>query len=854
MKVILVLIAMLLLVACQAQTPKQKTETQAPSRKNFSVLPDILSAYADGNADQSFTQLDLRKKIYGLEEDVFLPTTRAVFIDEDDIIQIDSSRKFFALLVGRFVVTSSEVSNIPVLTDNDLPPPLRGKNLRLGIMVKLLETPDGLRHEELLGESIAKNDILGLEIFEMSKNSTYPYPSSFDIEISDLRDLSPADRLVFYGNKNLKRASISSIDYDRGLIAMNGTIAVGNNDAPVFSLRCGKQRLVGFVWTSYGLLGRETEASVRALGTQSVADFIMENTSIDISAQKNTDPCPKPNFALKERLISALSDGLYDLSYDMADLKNPDFEKLQEFSPQLQNFRVSEDKFEQNRVISSGRALLVDNYVVVVEPLIQNDPSPRFSYRLFWGDDMINEHTDESKYENLELIGFDSLKKIALFKRPDNTKFPIPDGIPFNMGNSDELEIGNVLYSIGASDISFNSEFVILQKSVDPASVIGFLPGYDDRFYFQGSMGQGEGDRSTLLFAIRDGELEIVGIFYDRLDDPKDETLGTALTIEFVQKAIAEIKCANLKISCRSPALLVTGGKFSVAFFGQAGKDRDQLISLLKDGSPDESGLLTDIIRPNIKNVSQFERRIIILFYDEDGKIVESSSGEALILSDEYVLTLASFFPTRIVESGSQKILDTSDVTSNTIPSNKYGNLEARIYLTDEFSLELAYRDEPEDKSEIETLKIVIIDRENGYALLRRPVSPSADPSNVKQTDIPDIAPSEKLGPNQEILISFSKDIFISKEFFLRSKFVSAGAIIDASPESQIFTFNGFASPQNLGSPIYVKQDGKIILAGIILGNDIWYPEEIRTEGTALSIDFIFQKIKEKTGIDFLVK
>ena len=97
---------------------------------------------------------------------------------------------------------------------------------------------------------------------------------------------------------------------------------------------------------------------------------------------------------------------------------------------------------------------------------------------------------------------------IALFRLPDELQLP---SFPYNIGNSDDLKIGNFIYVVGNPlNMGFNVREGIVSNLRAP-EVIHTTNALPDNT-FMVSNGLNPGDSGTPAIAIRDGAFELVGL------------------------------------------------------------------------------------------------------------------------------------------------------------------------------------------------------------------------------------------------------------------------------------------------------------------------------------------------------
>lgn len=809
------------------------------------------------------------------------------------------------------------------------------------------ELEDGSPDYEVLEKSIVEDRNLVLEIFQRNPNPSHPFPAFLPFEIQELGDagnpeFKPRYPLIFYGYGKgfndeyvqiTKRASVASIDYDRSIIAMNGSVTLGDAGALVFSLKCGMGKLVGITLGSQQKIGKEKEASV--LGIRGVIKFIEDNTDITIQTRESMNLCPEADPIAKARLEAAVSDGRYDSAYDLCDLKNCDTSEIMPWIRPFQSVVIYKDNPDEARIVSDGFALLLPGGDVVVltssiSPTTLSGAAEEMGEysRILWGaaDDYVG--GEQKRYEYLEFVGVDETRRVALFKRQDSSSYPAPYGTLPTIGKSGELKVRNVLYTVGAADFQLFVDYKtfeegsssVLRQANDPAYIVSFLPENENIFYIESS-GREE-DIGSVIFALRDGDLELVGFLYSLMKDADFEALNVALTIDFVLDAVEEIKCKEGLSSCEK---LRAGEQDALRPYTrtyQAEHDRSQITSLLTANTPYFSSLLIDMLGIDTAVISQHEGRIAIgtFLVGKEGKILDEGPvifGEALLLPDGHVITPSSFFEFTASFTKSGFSQDKTDITSNTLATIGSKKLEVRIgLLRDEVLLDSEvselFRDIPlvlaaldkfsnpyqflmmsEDEkrsfvrdlqnifsrhgehelareihkivdnplyarkllgredlrqfiaeliNEIEILEIVLVDRENGFALLKRPTS-QAHGESLR------IMIQDEIKNGQEILLSYSREIPMGERISL----ISPGTIIYANPSHHIFALGGFVSGESLGVRIYGNCAGQVCLIGI-LSKTHSRVDKIQTEGAGLSIDFIFEKIKQKTGIDLYPK
>ncbi len=777
-----ILLGFLLALIVSCGQPKPPTSTSIPPTP---TQPPIQTPTP--TVEPTPTEVNVTRFLRAPARPHSFPRVSPVFLDEEGRVIGDFGFGGVALPVAGFVVTPP----LPTLEPEDLPPPLLEKNIRPGSMLVLGERPDGAPDYEILKKSVAKSKKLNLEIFERYPNPKFPFVASFPFEMQEISELRPGDPLIFYGyTKGVdekyypteKPATVSAITFDHSVVKMNGSVTGGDFGAPVFAYQCGIEKFVGIVIGSLAKEGRETEAVV--LTNKEVLQFLEEQTGIRVQVKESKNSCVKEDPVLKQRAIAAISDGRYDFSYDLCDLKETcDLKKEKQWVRPLQDVWFSKKNPSGEPGIGLGNAFIVGPYAVVIPSagssihwLARGNESPDYDvrYRFVW---------DEG-YEYLQLLGLDKSGKVAVFERPDASKFPTPP-MPISLiGNSRELGVGNALLAIGVTTLTDVKLTTNTYQTTDPASLIGLFEEKNEFFFIQSQMR--EMNNGAGICALRDGECELVGFLYAPLGSAQAETLNKALSIEFVLKAMEEV------ISGTSPKAQVQGEKFQTL---EEERDKARIIELLKDQKPDSASLLFDLVRPDLSGLPKFRTPISL----------GSVPGEAIILGDSYLLTSAELFPKPFKNADSGTIRDAS----------------------------------------MGILKVVLIDQENGYALLKKAIPGTLGKGLIGSLPV---VSRNVMEPNQEILLAYSQGLAGGSDRTI--ELVSPGTITFVSADFSMFIVNAFVSPEILGAPIYAKCDGQICAVGILTRPYPVYFEQIKTEGFGLSLDFIFDNIKQKTGID----
>ncbi|OGZ58436.1 MAG: hypothetical protein A3B96_04300 [Candidatus Spechtbacteria bacterium RIFCSPHIGHO2_02_FULL_43_15b] len=820
---IAMVLSLILSISCGGQTDtnldenlpvtKSTPENVVESGINLDDYDNLLVAYNIPGLDKTFTPLELYESAHGKQVDKTLfPLVLPVFIDEDNNAVAVLGHGGKAMLIDRYVIVSSVVTKFPELDSRDLPPPLRGTHP--GLMLVFDVSPSGDFISEVLDASLAKNEKLGIEIFKRNSNSIYPFPKSMPFELGSMEDISLADSVVFYGytsgiqgeySLTEKRGAVSAIDLESGIFRINGSATVKDPGSPLFTLDCGRQKLSGIVLGSFANTGRESETFVA--GINKVAEFFEQETGVAFKTKEPESLCKIENPKLTGALVEKMSDGEYDASFDVAHLKGFDFEDAFKWVRPFEGVIVN--KQNPDVISSLGTALLIDDYAVVSASAVKLDPSHSdvHRYRIVWGD--LEKGGLGNVVEYVEFAGYDSTKSVALFRRTDTAQFPIPKGLELKIGSSMELKNGveaSVLYAFGFFSISDSER---ISNGANPLAVVSKVSqeNAERAFYFQGSISEHEA--GAPIFAFRDGELELVGLSHGPMNSSESETLGQALTVEFMLNAVEEIKCANSNAAC----------------------------GVTKS---------TDFYEPQPR-MPEIAAKIVVIASgkDKDGNDKEElKTGEATILSGKYVITSSELFPRsgRLVQGNFEE--DKSDIRANTIRIAD-NDISIRIlmfrdflYLDEIGSLSDMKVDEYDETYKMEILKVILVDRENGYALLER-----GDPKLGVSADIPIYqglySDLDFITTHLEIISENGKPRFV--------EVTTHGRVTYSRSANSAFIFSGFVH-ENLGAPVHDRESGKLI--GIISRGDPEFAKQINTEGFGLSMQFIKEKIKQKTGIN----
>jgi len=162
-------------------------------------------------------------------------------------------------------------------------------------------------------------------------------------------------------------------------------------------------------------------------------------------------------------------------------------------------------------VLTFDRYILTVNHAVSQENLQVEMITPVGVQSIDVPSEKLSEHT------YLKLNGTRiELEEVVKGKDDDIAIFKVPDGLdlnsfPYDIGNSDDLQVGNFLYVIGnPMNYGINVREGIVSSMIAPEAIAAILPLYENAFMI--SNGINPGDSGTPVIAIRDGQYELVGL------------------------------------------------------------------------------------------------------------------------------------------------------------------------------------------------------------------------------------------------------------------------------------------------------------------------------------------------------
>ena len=194
-----------------------------------------------------------------------------------------------------------------------------------------------------------------------------------------------------------------------------------------------------------------------------------------------------------------------------------------------------------------GRHVAVASSAMTISPLYEGH-----KHRIVWEKISDGERTIE--YEYLEFLGYDKSGRVGIFLRTDPVRISESKETELVSGNSRELQVGakaSVLYSVGSYNFGPTGDIdsAMVSDSTGPLVVISAQDD-NESFYFQGSFSPNES--GSAVFAMRDGEPELVGFIEGNISSSDSETLGVAMSAELMIEALNEHGCAD-KL-CQNPS------------------------------------------------------------------------------------------------------------------------------------------------------------------------------------------------------------------------------------------------------------------------------------------------------------
>ncbi len=218
---------------------------------------------------------------------------------------------------------------------------------------------------------------------------------------------------------------------------------------------------------------------------------------------------------LEGKLASLRSDGGYDYNTFLVDGKKVNLDRILRSMFILKS--IAEFEMNNGQVVRTASqatgVVLFDRYVLTVDHAVSNytlelkstqGKSP-ISVRRTKQETFIFVNGEPHRLHGL-LRGRHT--DVALFRLPDGLELP---SFPYEIGNSDELHIGNFIYVVGnPMNMGFNVREGIVStvRAPERLNVINAVPANA----FMVSNGLNPGDSGTPAIAIRDGQFELVGL------------------------------------------------------------------------------------------------------------------------------------------------------------------------------------------------------------------------------------------------------------------------------------------------------------------------------------------------------
>jgi S1-C subfamily serine protease len=208
-------------------------------------------------------------------------------------------------------------------------------------------------------------------------------------------------------------------------------------------------------------------------------------------------------------------DGKYDNHTYLVDPSRMDLKQVMDSFVSLYN--VTEFKTEDGAIVQkqkSGSGVILDGrFVLTVEHVVVQD---KYTVDSPLGEIQVPaEKVSEETY--FEWKGEKVLLR-PVYKNPDEDVALLeivsdvrPPSFPYQIGNSDELKVGNFVYVVGnplSTGMNVREGIVSATKSPSGLTVVGVNPSHT----FMVSNGLMPGDSGSPIIAVRDGRYELVGI------------------------------------------------------------------------------------------------------------------------------------------------------------------------------------------------------------------------------------------------------------------------------------------------------------------------------------------------------
>jgi S1-C subfamily serine protease len=229
--------------------------------------------------------------------------------------------------------------------------------------------------------------------------------------------------------------------------------------------------------------------------------------------------CASSSWNGTTSLIHPMLDGLYDNNPILVNQEAMQIKKIIDAVCFLHT--DTEFKLEDGEVVTAelegAGVLIFEKYILTVNHAVSQDSlqvemvTPMGIQRI----DVPAQKVSEQTYLKLNGTRID-LEEITKGKEDDIAIFELPDGLglnsfPYQIGNSDDLQVGNFLYVIGNPlNYGINVREGIVSSMTAPEAIAAILPRFENAFMI--SNGVNPGDSGTPVIAIRDGRYELVGL------------------------------------------------------------------------------------------------------------------------------------------------------------------------------------------------------------------------------------------------------------------------------------------------------------------------------------------------------
>ena len=226
-----------------------------------------------------------------------------------------------------------------------------------------------------------------------------------------------------------------------------------------------------------------------------------------------------PLWQESNSMIPPMVDGLYDNNPILVNQRIMQIKRIIDAVYFLHT--DTEFKLEDGEIITAeldaAGVLIFDRYILTVNHAVSQENlqvemiTPVGVQSIDVPSKKLSEHT------YLKLNGTRiELEEVVKGKDDDIAIFKVPDGLglnsfPYDIGNSDDLQVGNFLYVIGnPMNYGINVREGIVSSMIAPEAIAAILPRYENAFMI--SNGVNPGDSGTPVIAIRDGQYELVGL------------------------------------------------------------------------------------------------------------------------------------------------------------------------------------------------------------------------------------------------------------------------------------------------------------------------------------------------------